>query len=124
MKRLLKLSAVALSLAAAAPAAAYDPPGYNWTGLYLGGHVGGGWLNADANLFGDPNTMQQFITGGVGVLDPAPIPSSFDLRDDEFSVDYRLVTINCSTGCSSASRATFRGALKKIQGRRRPTCHS
>ena len=64
MKRLLKLSAVALSLAAASPAAAYDPPGYNWTGLYLGGHVGGGWLNADANLFGDPTRCSNSSPAG------------------------------------------------------------
>ncbi len=49
--------AIAMGTAGAAPAAdiavpyypppaAFPPPAlYNWTGIYVGGHVGGGWLN-------------------------------------------------------------------------------
>ncbi len=33
--------------------AAYEPPAYNWSGFYLGGHVGGGFANSSWN---DPIT--------------------------------------------------------------------
>jgi len=38
-------SAADLPVPAAAPPVAYHPPIYDWTGIYVGGHVGGGWMN-------------------------------------------------------------------------------
>lgn len=66
------LTISALSLAAAAPAAAADLPvkapamvsqtsvGVNWTGLYLGANVGYGW----ANVGGGSNDLNGVIGGG------------------------------------------------------------
>ena len=34
-----------LPVAAPAPPPAYHPPVYDWTGFYVGGHVGGGWMH-------------------------------------------------------------------------------
>src|SRR6185295_11597608 len=49
MKKLL-LSSVAvavITLAADGPAKAAPPPAYNWTGCYIGGNIGGGWVDKD-----------------------------------------------------------------------------
>lgn len=43
MKRVLLAGATLLALAVAQPAVAQPMPVFNWTGLYVGGHVGGAW---------------------------------------------------------------------------------
>jgi outer membrane immunogenic protein len=62
-------SATIVSEAADAPRApAYrapppPPPFYNWTGLYVGVHVGGGWADLGSD-FGTGNTGSGFVGGG------------------------------------------------------------
>lgn len=70
------LSALLLSAAAIAPAAAADLParmpvkapvlvesGYNWTGLYVGGHVGGVWSkDTGTNLTANPAQAAGAVT--------------------------------------------------------------
>jgi outer membrane immunogenic protein len=47
-----------------APAPMYSPtPVYNWTGFYVGGHIGGAWSNADIS---DP-TGVNFAPAGVAI---------------------------------------------------------
>jgi outer membrane immunogenic protein len=71
----------------AAQGGAYESPRFNWTGFYIGGNAGAGWLSADAHLFGDRNSLQCFITGGPfcnADLTPPPVPPSFNLDDTNF----------------------------------------
>jgi outer membrane immunogenic protein len=72
------LSAVALALGSTSVASAADlpvrkaPPPvvavYNWTGFYIGGHVGGVWGDTDwLHLnFGPPNTASHNVDGWLG----------------------------------------------------------
>jgi len=53
---------------APAPPIAYAPPVYNWTGFYIGGHVGGGWENSSWTdpFFGGNNSFNNSgFLGGV-----------------------------------------------------------
>jgi outer membrane immunogenic protein len=47
MRRILLAGATLLALTAAQPAVAQPMPVFNWSGLYIGGHVGGAWLDAN-----------------------------------------------------------------------------
>ena len=42
---------------------AYAPPGYNWSGVYFGSHIGGGWGDVDAR------ESLSFSFGGTPLLD-------------------------------------------------------
>ena len=76
MKGLLGSSVAALLVVASSGALAADmarpmmmaPPVYNWTGLYIGGNLGGGWETATVSdsLFGGSisNKRSGFIGGG------------------------------------------------------------
>ncbi|MGP0090781.1 MAG: outer membrane protein [Xanthobacteraceae bacterium] len=74
MKKLLLSSSVLVALGVAGSAMAADlpvytkapppPPGYDWSGLYVGGHIGGGW---GSNDFSDPGL------GVVGTLLGVPV---------------------------------------------------
>jgi len=75
MKTLLRATAVSVVLASPAFAADLEPligkapPGaYNWTGLYYGGHCGGGWANTKTT--GDRNAFDE-TTNEVYNLRPA-----------------------------------------------------
>jgi outer membrane immunogenic protein len=48
------VTALAADMAVKAPA----PVGYDWTGFYVGGHVGGGWQNT---TFADPSAEPQLL---------------------------------------------------------------
>jgi len=78
-------SAADLPVAAPAPPPAYHPPVYDWTGLYVGGHVGGGWMNdivtaTTTTLFQPAGTQTRVapmgVLGGVqvgGNIEFAPV---------------------------------------------------
>jgi outer membrane immunogenic protein len=59
---------------APAYAPAYAAPLYNWTGFYVGGHVGGAWTNerwtnaANTTAFGDLDPGEGFRQRGSGVF--------------------------------------------------------
>ena len=79
MKRLLLGTVAVLALGIAAPALGADLPArtyakapaympaaiYNWTGFYIGGHIGGDWR--DNSVFGNNNA--RFIAGVQGGAD-------------------------------------------------------
>lgn len=50
-----------------APAPMYSPaPVYNWTGFYVGGHIGGAWSNADLSDLAGPAWMSVNGSGFLG----------------------------------------------------------
>jgi outer membrane immunogenic protein len=70
MKKYLLSSIAAISMAISASSSdAADlmdaPIGYDWSGAYIGGHVGGGWLDATDVTFGGGNVDSSGIIGGV-----------------------------------------------------------
>jgi outer membrane immunogenic protein len=74
MKRLLLASsALVIGIGGQASAVPPPPPIYNWTGYYLGGHIGGAW---DHTSFSDPGQFQfvaplgdsRSLDGGSGFL--------------------------------------------------------
>ncbi|WP_158537649.1 outer membrane beta-barrel protein [Bradyrhizobium sp. MOS003] len=65
--------AVAAALAAA-PAYAGEAPAHNWTGVYIGANIGGGWAsNGVGYAPNDPQASNLFFAGGK------PAAASFDL---------------------------------------------
>jgi hypothetical protein len=52
-------------LKASSPNASTISPAYDWSGLYLGAHIGGAWSN---NTLTDSNTGSSWNTGGPGFL--------------------------------------------------------
>ena len=88
MKNILLATTALLALSAAAPATAadlaarpytkapvYSAPAvvYNWTGFYIGGHIGGAWRDNNTfgnnNGFGNNNNSARFIAGIQGGAD-------------------------------------------------------
>lgn len=71
MKTLLILSTTVLTWAGAAAADMTAPaqvtPVLNWSGFYVGGQGGGGWVNADRQD-GDPNAVGLNLSGVIGGL--------------------------------------------------------
>ncbi len=66
------IASTALSGAALA-ADIVEPTSYDWTGFYVGGHVGYGWIDLEGKYTGDPG--EDFIADGGG---------EFDLDDNGF----------------------------------------
>jgi len=59
---------------AAAPAYAGETPVHNWTGVYIGANIGGGWASNGVDYApNDPQASNLFFAGGK------PPPASFDL---------------------------------------------
>jgi outer membrane immunogenic protein len=73
VKMLMRYVAAAAALSAA-PAYAEEAPAHNWTGVYIGANIGGGWAsNGVGYAPNDPEASNLFFSGGK------PPPASFDL---------------------------------------------
>lgn len=64
MKYLFLASAALMAVASAASAADLETPSFNWTGFYLGGQIGGGWVNGPGSS--DPNAVHLNVDGVIG----------------------------------------------------------
>jgi opacity protein-like surface antigen len=66
---------------------------HNWTGFYIGGHVGGAWTNeqwvntADTALFGDLSPGQGFGQRGAGVLGGGQIGYNWQASNFVFGLE-------------------------------------
>jgi outer membrane immunogenic protein len=75
MKHLIAICVASAAFASSALAADLAPrmytkapvmsPAYNWTGFYIGGHVGGGWTDEDATL---SNTTSPLLLNPLGTV--------------------------------------------------------
>lgn len=63
---LLAGTALAADLPRKAPAGAFVSPGYNWTGFYVGGHVGYGWANSSWTAVTDAASVSMTNNGFLG----------------------------------------------------------
>ncbi len=74
-------SASAADIAYKAPAAQVVVPSANWTGIYLGGHVGGSWGKADtSNSWMTTNGVLTSNVPGLNAGTFAGLDRSFDLN--------------------------------------------
>ncbi|TPQ41224.1 porin family protein [Bradyrhizobium guangdongense] len=71
----------------------YAEPLFNWTGFYVGGHVGGAWTNqqwinsANTTAFGDLAPGQGFRQRGAGVLGGAQIGYNWQASQFVFGLE-------------------------------------
>jgi len=125
MKKVLLAAAGVLLLGLSAPASAADlaarpytkappmaAPIYNWTGFYIGGHVGYGWGHANSDSFSAAGVLLDSTTGNSnGVFGGGQIGYNwqfspnwvFGIEADGSVSDIKGTTAACSaTGCASA----------------------
>jgi outer membrane immunogenic protein len=72
---------VITALAADMPSRPSAPTAYDWTGLYFGGHVGGGWQTAD---FNDPSSFPILVNFPGGGLSFASGPGQQAILNSGF----------------------------------------
>src|SRR5579863_2483872 len=104
------LAASGSGFAADLPALVYKAPvptpapAYSWTGLYVGGHLGGAWVNNDWFFPSDPiNSVAQRPTG---IPDQSSFPNSRAGLAAAIATGYQGPTVspfNVSSGSNSAS---------------------
>ena len=140
MKKLLIAAAGMMALALSAPAGAADmaagpytkaPPMpvaqvYNWTGFYIGGHVGYGWGHTNSNSFSTAGVLLDSTTSNPsGVFGGGQIGYNWQfspnwligIEADGSVSDIHTTTTNCTaTGCASGANklddfGTVRGRL-------------
>jgi outer membrane immunogenic protein len=107
MKKVLLAGAAAIALIAGSPANAADlgtrptykapPPAimpvavFNWTGCYIGGHIGGGWgqKDFDETPIGVSTGVDGFFVGGVD-LQSAQVGTSGFLGGGQVGCDFQF----------------------------------
>src|SRR6478752_207889 len=86
-------SAADLAARPYAKAPAYVEPLFNWTGFYVGGHIGGAWTNqqwinsANTTLFGDLAPGQGFRQRGSGLMGGAQIGYNWQASNYVFGLE-------------------------------------
>src|SRR5215471_228131 len=74
-------------------APAYIEPLFNWTGFYVGGHIGGAWTNeqwinsANTTAFGDLSPGQGFRQRGSGIMGGAQIGYNWQASNYVFGLE-------------------------------------
>ncbi len=86
-------SAADLAARPYAKAPAYIEPLFNWTGFYVGGHIGGAWTNqqwinsANTTAFGDLAPGQGFRQRGSGLMGGAQIGYNWQASNYVFGLE-------------------------------------
>jgi outer membrane immunogenic protein len=139
MKKLLIAAAGIMALGLSAPAGAADlaarpytkaPPMpiaevYNWTGFYIGGHIGYGWEHTNSDSFTPAGALTSTTSDPSGVFGGGQIGYNWQfspnwllgVEADASGSDLHQTTTTCSaTGCASAAHqlddfGTVRGRL-------------
>ncbi|MBR0715473.1 outer membrane protein [Bradyrhizobium liaoningense] len=86
-------SAADLAARPYAKAPLYAEPLFNWTGFYVGGHIGGAWTNqqwinsANTTLFGDLGPGEGFRQRGSGIMGGAQIGYNWQASNFVFGLE-------------------------------------
>lgn len=81
-------------------APAYAEPLFNWTGFYVGGHLGGAWTNqqwinsANTTLFGDLAPGEGFRQRGSGIMGGAQIGYNWQANNFVFGLEGTISGLN------------------------------
>jgi outer membrane immunogenic protein len=93
-------SAADLSARPYTKAPAYIEPLFNWTGLYVGGHIGGAWTNeqfinnANSGGFGDLVPGEGFRQRGAGIMGGAQIGYNWQANNYVFGMEGTVSGLN------------------------------
>ncbi|WFU44944.1 outer membrane beta-barrel protein [Bradyrhizobium sp. CB82] len=111
-------------------APAYIEPLFNWTGFYVGGHIGGAWTNeqfinsANTTAFGDLTPGQGYRQRGSGLIGGAQIGYNwqasnyvFGLEGTISGLDNRGTVVNTAFGAGDDVFSWRTNVLATIVGR-------